>query len=385
MHDFTAQSMNEGPAIVARICTDRSIPLQCAAMQGNMNIIHVVKRYGPVGGMERYVWEVTRELQLSGHQVTVLCERCHADKPDGIHVVELGETAKRPRWLSQVRFSARVTRWVRAHPLAGCVIHSHERLGVHDVSTFHGPPFATIYERGWWHFISLRVLVRLYLEHRELVTAEIIVPNSTFISRQLSRYYPEMTGKISAPVVPGVLPIRQRNTRIVAREGGVVCFVGWEWQRKGLPLAMEIVSALRRTRPGLELWVVGPKPAELEGMFASWKGGYRLLGWREDNEYFSEVDVLLHPAIAEPYGMVIAEAMAARVPVVISDVCGAAEHVTVDAGTVLSLDATIDSWCSAVEQQLDRRLPVPLFNRSWAIVAQEYEDIYRKILKDKLK
>jgi len=354
-------------------------------MQRNMNIIHVVKRYGPVGGMERYVWELTRQLQMSGHQVTVLCERCHAEVPDGISVVELGETAKRPRWLSQVRFSSRVTRWVREHPDAGRIIHSHERLGVHDVTTFHGPPFATIYERGWWHFISLRVWVRLYLERRELETAKIIVPNSTFISRQLSRYYPEMMGKIGAPVVPGVLPIRQREFRVVPPDGGVVCFVGWEWQRKGLPLAMEIISVLRRTRPDLELWVVGPPPAELEEMFTGWQGGYRLLGWREDNEYFSEVDVLLHPAIAEPYGMVIAEAMAARVPVVISDVCGAAEHVTVDAGSVLSLDATIDSWRRAVEQQLDRSLPVPLFDRSWDIVSQEYEDIYRKIFKDGLK
>jgi len=354
-------------------------------MQGIMNIIQVVKRYGPVGGMERYVWELTRELQMSGHQVTVLCERCHAEVPDGISVVELGETTKRPRWLSQVRFSSRVTRWVREHPCANSVIHSHERLGVHDITTFHGPPFATIHERGWWHFISLRVWVRLYLERRELETAKIIVPNSTFISRQLSRYYPEMVEKMGAPIVPGVLPIRQRTTRVVPPDGGVVCFVGWEWQRKGLPLAMEIVSALRRTRPDLELWVVGPLPAELEGMFAGWQGGYRLLGWREDNDYFSEVDVLLHPALAEPYGMVIAEAMAARVPVVISDVCGAAEHVTVDAGSVLSLDATIDSWCRAVEQQLDRSLPVPLFDRSWDVVAQEYEDIYRKILKDEMK
>jgi len=353
-------------------------------MQRNMHIIQVVKRYGPVGGMERYVWELTRELQMLGHQVTVLCERCHAEKLEGIEVVELGETAKRPRWLSQVRFSMRVTHWVREHPDTSSVIHSHERLGVHDVTTFHGPPFATIYEKGWWRFISIRVWVRLYLERRELETAKIIVPNSSFISKQLIRYYPEMSGKLGAPIVPGVLPIRQREMRVVPPDGGVVCFVGWEWRRKGLPMAMAIVSALRLTRPNLELWVVGPKPAELEGMFAGWQGGYRLLGWRDDNEYFSEVDVLLHPAIAEPYGMVIAEAMAARVPVVISDVCGAAEHVIEEAGSVLSLNATIDGWCRAVSQQLDRSLPVPLFDRSWATVAQEYKDIYRKILKDEL-
>ena len=391
---------------------------------GGIQIVQVVKRYGPVGGMERYVWELTRELQNMGHEVTVICERCHADKPAGISVVELGETAKRPRWLSQVRFSRRVTRWVREHPCNGHgadatpdnkihharfphpnplpkgegtneplrefhvndrVIHSHERLGVHDVTTFHGPPFATIYEKGWWRFISLRVWVRLYLERRELETARVIVPNSSFISRQLAHYYPEMTEKISAPVIPGVLPMRPREPRAVAADGGVVGFVGWEWQRKGLPQAMEIVAALHSARPNLELWVVGPDPSELKPLFAGWAGGYRLLGWREDNAYLGELDVLLHPAKAEPYGMVISEAMAARVPVVISDVCGAAAHVLPDAGSVLSLSAPVAAWARAVEQQLTRMEPVPQYDRSWATVAHEYERIYREILEDKLK
>jgi len=350
-----------------------------------MEIIQIVKRYGPVGGMERYVWELTRELQRLGHQVTVLCERCHAEPPEGVSVVELGETAKRPRWLSQVRFSARVTRWVREHPDACRIIHSHERLGVHDVTTFHGPPFATIYERGWWHFISLRVWVRLYLERREMETAKVIVPNSSFISKQLNRYYPELSCKLSAPIAPGVSSIRQREIRVAPPDGGVICVVGWEWQRKGLPLAVKIVAALRQTRPNLELWVVGPDPSDIAPLFAEWQGGYRLLGWREDNDYFSEVDVLLHPAQAEPYGMVIAEAMAARVPVVISDVCGAAEHVTVEAGSVLSLSDSIETWCNDVERQLHRSEPVPQFERSWGKVACEYEKIYQNILRQELK
>jgi len=43
--------------------------------------------------MERYVWEITRELAALGHQVVVICERCHAEKPPGITVHELGEIA----------------------------------------------------------------------------------------------------------------------------------------------------------------------------------------------------------------------------------------------------------------------------------------------------
>lgn len=352
-------------------------------MQDKMNLLHIVKRYGPVGGMERYVWELTRELQLLGHEVTVLCERCHVARPDGIKVVELGETAKRPRWLSQVRFSARVARWVERHPHPSRLIHSHERMGVHDITTFHGPPFATVFDTPWWRLISLRVWVRLHLERRELEKARVIVPNSAFIAGQLAHYYPGMAAKLSAPVVPGVLPMRPREAREVPPDGGVVCFVGWEWQRKGLPMAMEIVRQLRRERPRLELWVVGPDPDELQPLFSGWQGGYRLLGWRTDSEYFSEVDVLLHPARAEPYGMVISEAMAARVPVVVSDLCGAAAEVGGASGSVLPLEAPLEDWTAAVARQLQRGDAPPAYRRSWHDVAVDYEKIYKALREER--
>jgi len=76
--------------------------------------------------------------------------------------------------------------------------------------------------------------------------------------------------------------------------------------------------------------------------------------------------------------MVISEAMAARVPVVISDVCGAAAHVMHDAGAVLPLTASLETWAGAIEQQLSRSELVPQFVRGWGDVASEYEQVYRK-------
>ncbi len=160
----------------------------------------------------------------------------------------------------------------------------------------------------------------------------------------------------------------------------MVGFVGREWQRKGLPLAVEIVSELRRTRPHLQLWVAGPEEKDVQHLFAGWQGGYRLLGW-SDQAHYAEFDVLLHPAKAEPYGMVISEAMAACVPVVVSDACGAAAQVTRVAGAVLPLDAPLATWAEAVEKQLCRSESVPQFVRGWSEVAREYETIYREILK----
>ena len=341
-----------------------------------MKILQVVRRYGPVGGMERYVWETARELVKLGHQVQVICEQNLAEPNSDIAVHELGRMHYRPRWLYYWRFSRRVDAWLKANPQPGWLIHSNERVGVHDVTTFHGPPFASVRDKPWWKKISIRVVAQLWLERRELRVAKRIVPNSEIIAKQLAHYYPEYAHKLTAPIVPGVLPGVVRAPRTVPADGGIVGFVGREWQRKGLPLAVEIIAQLRKTRPNLKLWVVGPEEKEITYLFRDWQGGYRLLGWRTDNAHFENIDVLLHPAKAEPYGMVISEAMAARVPVVVSDACGAAAQVSAGAGAVVQLDAPIEQWKRAVAAQLDRTDAIPAFVRGWDAVAREYENIY---------
>jgi UDP-glucose:(heptosyl)LPS alpha-1,3-glucosyltransferase len=348
-------------------------------MREGLKILHVARRYGPVGGMERYVWEVTRELAALGHQVEVVCERCHAEPPPGIAVYELGEIAARPRWLALLRFGTRVARWLEAHPRPDAVIHSHERLNSHHVTTFHGPPFATVRDKPWWKKLSLRIAMQLWLERRELRVARAIVPNSAIIAKMLAHYYPEYAHKLTKPVEPGVAAGPLREFRAVDPQGGVIGFVGKEWQRKGLPLIADVVAELRRTRPHLELQVVGPAPEEVQHLFAGWQGGYRLLGWRSDNDYLRDFDVLLHPARAEPYGMAIAEAMAARVPVVVSDICGAAASVGAESGAVLPLSAPVGDWANAIETQLRRAEAPPRFDRGWRAVAAEYETIYKNL------
>jgi UDP-glucose:(heptosyl)LPS alpha-1,3-glucosyltransferase len=334
-----------------------------------------VRYYGPVGGMERYVWETTRELAKLGHQVQVVCECCLAEKPHDIEVHELGKMFYRPRWLYYWRFSRRVKKWLDTHPQPGWLVHSHERVGVHHATTFHGPPFASVRDKPWWKKISLRVAMQLYMERRELRVAQRIVPNSGIISRRLAHYYPEYANKLTSPVVPGVFPCTVRVSRSVPQTGGVIGFVGKEWKRKGLPLAVEIVAALRRTRPDLQFCVVGPAAADVQHLFAGWQDGYKLMGL-SNQVHYDEFDVLLHPARAEPYGMVISEAMATRVPVVISDECGAAAQVNIEAGEVVPLGGPVQQWVEAVVRQLDRTEPAPTFVRGWDVVAHEYEQIY---------
>ena len=352
--------------------------------QTTLKLIQIVRHYGPVGGMERYVWEMTTELAREGHKIVVLCEQCHALPPKGVELHELGRLSPRPRWLAYVRFSNRVKKWIQSNQIEDYVIHSHERVGVHDVTTFHGPPFAVVREKPWWKKISIRIAMQLWLERRELSVAKAIVPNSQVIAQQLAYYYPEYAHKLTVPVVPGVQPSVVRPERSVPPDGGILGFVGREWQRKGLPLAVEVAEQLRQQRPKLELWVVGPEPSDIVHLFREWRGGYRLLGWRTDNAHFEQIDVLLHPAKAEPYGMEISESMAAKVPVVVSDHCGAAAQVTEGRGEVVGLQSPVSEWVTRVNMLLARSEPMPGFVRGWGVVAGEYVEIYRQRMGEKV-
>lgn len=344
-----------------------------------MHLLQIVRRYGPVGGMERYVWELSRELANMGHQVTVLCEALHADSPPpGIDVIELGAVSENPRWLAHMRFSRRVSRWVSDHPDHQRIIHSHERTAVHHVTTFHGPPFATVRNKPWWKRLSLRIHANLWLEKRELCAPQVraVIPNSAMIGHALADYYPCIGKRLTAPVAPGVghIPPRPGN-RSMDTHGGTIGFIGKEWKRKGLDTAVAIAAAVRKKRPALQLVVAGPSPADVKHLFADWHGGYQLLGQTDSTPLYAGFDLLLHPARQEPYGMVIAEARAAAVPVLVSDACGIAPEL--DRTSVISSDADIDTWASACIDHLGSACEPVI--RSWRDVAEEQLDCYRHI------
>lgn len=345
-----------------------------------LRILHVVRRYGPVGGMERYVWELSHELHGMGQHITIICEQCLETPTAGIQVIALGTVRPKPRWLALLRFGARVQTWLKQHKAGFDLIHSHERTAVHHVTTFHAPPFANVLKKPFWKRWSVRVKMQLYLEKRELQTARCIIPNSTFIARELAHYYPSQAEKMTSPIAPGVQAVSARPFSAVTKEGGIVGFVGKEWKRKGLPLAVEIVAELKKKRPLLQFIVVGPDKKDIASVLQPLGDSAHSAGWQAQPDY-SHFDVLLHPASHEPYGMVIAEAMAAGVAVVISDQCGAAAHVQTGAGSVLPLSAPLPLWVQALEQALTRNTPVPEFSRPWQQVAVEHLTLYRAMLR----
>ena len=104
----------------------------------SLKVIQVVKRFGICGGMEEYAYRLSHELNKLSIHVSVVCERIvndpfNADFP----IFELGETRKKPRWWSHLQFARRVREWVADNDISNTLIHSHERIDCHNVTTIH--------------------------------------------------------------------------------------------------------------------------------------------------------------------------------------------------------------------------------------------------------
>ena len=329
--------------------------------------------------MERYVHGLVVELSRMGHHVEVICEEILCQPPLGVRVHQVPKSFSHPRWLSLLRFGQQVEKWLRDNPRPGWLIHSHERLAVHHITTYHGQPFATIWERCWLRLISLRVLMHLWLEEREISAATVVVPNSHLTRKQLLQYYPQFRSSIGKPILPGAECVCPRTNRDIPESGGVVAFVGKEWARKGLEFAVDVVRELKKHRPDLKFTVIGSDPNEVRHLFADWQSGYELLGWVDSPDY-SSFDVLLHPAKSEPYGMVVTEALTCNVRVVVSANCGVASEVGLDYGAVLTLDAPLHTWVNAMDCALRQSGVAEFWTRDWHAVALEYQDTYQEVL-----
>ena len=285
--------------------------------------------------MERYVWELTHRLIDHDLEVVVVCEEVFGVPHPNIKIIKVDRSPPRPRWRSMLRFRSEVDDLVRAK-LAGttAIIHSHERCMSHQVTTFHGPPI----DPGKWPrlraLLSRRIRAWQSMERDELLGPAVqkVLPVSSAVGKQLLKTYPDLpAGRVSvawpgvsdlqSTVVPGREHERAALVEAKALRFG---FVGVEWKRKGLDLAVEFVDSYNQQKNvACYLNVYGPDVSALPGDIRS-KGFVKVHGWCADIPW-QDIDVLLHLARVEPFGMVVAEARRAGVPVVTFKNVGAAE------------------------------------------------------------
>lgn len=209
--------------------------------------------------------------------------------------------------------------------------------------------------------------------------AAIIVPSTVLYQRLRSRV------PAGTPVITLLNPVNAPDLGLRDHAGARFLFVGRIWEEKGI---LELLQAIGERYP---LTVVGdgPRRAELAQRYPQ----VQFLGWLPPAQVAREMRealaVILPSVYLEAFGLVVAEALALGVPVVVSDRAGAASLIEQGVnGFVVDMDRPeqlLDSCSALMDERQASRMSCQAYLRYWSspMSARVYVagllDIYRAI------
>jgi UDP-glucose:(heptosyl)LPS alpha-1,3-glucosyltransferase len=157
------------------------------------------------------------------------------------------------------------------------------------------------------------------------------------VRRELEQFYPGIPCTVAPNGVDrqrfrpdtGLRP-RLRHEFGAAPDDLVAVFVGGDWARKGLDIAIRAVAEARRVHGvAVRLWIVGPGNQPSYRALARDQGAeaqVRFFGRRPDTErFYKAADVFLFPSAYEAFPLVALEAAACGLPIVATSINGIEE------------------------------------------------------------
>ena len=325
------------------------------------------------GGAERYSIALVEQL-ASRHEIHVFAQNILHAHP-GVTYHQLSMPLRRPRWINQLWFAA--SSWW--HTRSGFdIVHSHENTWHGNVQTVHVPPVKHNLFKGrsgaakalrWLKVVtSPRLLAYLWLERRRYAqqAGRLVIAASESLRDTLAQTFPasETMLRVLTPgvnIAPGraSLPAQQaaRAKLGLPLQGNGILLVGNDYRKKGLPTLLAALKLL----PGKPFVVVVGNPVHIpafaqQAQQAGVADQVHFLGAMQDVDLaYAAADLLAHPTLEDTFAMVVLEAMAHGLPVVVSSAqyCGIARLLN-DGNNALIIDRPTDVQCLA--QALTRLL-----------------------------
>jgi UDP-glucose:(heptosyl)LPS alpha-1,3-glucosyltransferase len=336
-----------------------------------MRLALLLFKYVPYGGLQRDFLAIARALQQKGCACRVYCLDWQGERPDGVDLrrIPVRAVSNHGRYR---RFLEHVRADLAADPVDATV--GFNKMPGLDVYFAADPCFAEkVAGRGWWYRHSPRA--RHFTAWERAVfdaggATRVLLLSDT--QRELfARYYRTPAERL-IPLPAGVLPDRvypddASDRRRAARdalgvEPGelVLLSLGSGFATKGLDRTIDALAEIRREQPAqpVRLLVAGQdKPGQFRRQVKKLglTDQVRFLGGRDDVvDLMLAADLLVHPARAEAAGVVLLEALVMGLPVVVTDNCGHAHHVSAArAGLVLPSPFSQNDYTRAIMRFFD--------------------------------
>lgn len=355
------------------------------------------------GGAESYSVALVQQL-ATRHEIHVFAQE--SNQPvSGVTYHRVFCLSRKPRWINQLLFAI-ATWW---HTRTGFdVVHSHENTWHGQIQTIHVRPtrYNLFHDRHgmrlWLRWIkvllSLRLIAYVWLEGARFRPrpGRHVVATSDTLRSECELAYPDSPIEV---VTPGTYLPQSGLTRSVARQtlglpsqGLLVLFVANDFTRKGLDA---LLQAMTRLPSDVSLAVVGnPKPIpryrERAGQLGLQERVHFLGSLNDLTPAYIAADCLAHPTLEDSFAMVVLEAMAHGLPVVVSGPahCGISKQLRSGVEALL-LDDPRDAarlaeqlvtvlQQPALAQQLRQQALVFAQGHSWESAALQYEGLYQQ-------
>lgn len=381
------------------------------AVPGRRLRIAVLNRvFSPTGGgAERYSIALVEQL-AQRHDIHVFAQLIDHQWP-GVSYHRIPTPFVRPRWVNQLWYAA-ATWWATRRGFD--LVHSHENTWHGQVQTIHVMPvkYKLLHGRSGWAWCqgwlraltSPRLWAYLMFERARLSGRpgrHRVVVSSASLGQALAIAYPR---SVQTPEVltPGVQMVGSVSAtqRVAARQelglplgGTCLLFVGHDYGKKGLAALLKVMPALPAE---VLLMVVGnPTQAAVFRDLASNLGiasrVYFLGSLKDISPVYSAADILVHPTLEDTFGMVVLEAMAHGLPVIVSNerYCGISALLA-DRGNALLLndpedvaemgDILNDLVRDVASQQRLGRAAIAFARlHDWPAIAAQQETIYQSV------
>lgn len=315
-----------------------------AAHRRRRKIAVVVPKYGLVGGGERFASEITERLARNeDFDIQVFANKwVAASDRITFHKVPM---IRFPRFLRPLSFAWFANRMIARMDFD--LVHSHHWIYKADIFSAHGVPHA-----GWVKNVRKR---RPSLYDRAVISIErslmregnasYFLPVSTIAMEAFRQEYATLPGQWQV-VHPGVdvsrfsAPDRAACRADIRGRYGIgasdvlLLFVGMNFEVKGLDTIIAALAKARTTLPdvNIRLLVVGRGDENKYRRLAQSLGiaeAVTFAGTQVDGleRYYRAADIFIMLSRFDTFGMVVLEAMAAGLPVIVSPNVGAKDLV----------------------------------------------------------
>lgn len=340
-------------------------------LQTRKKIAVIVPKYGLVGGGEKFASEMTERLALNENfEIHIFANRWIAKSGRiKFHKIPI---VRFPRFLGPLAF-AWFAKW-KISRMNFDLVHSHHWIFHADIFSAHGVPHA-----GWVRNVrrrwpSLFDYALSAVEQRALKNggSSGFLPVSSIAMEAFRQEYATLPGQWQI-LHPGVDMARfsspNKNvcrTEIRGRYGIgtddlLLLFVGMNFEVKGLDTIITAMAKARKARPeaNIRLLVVGRGDEKKYGKIAQSLGvaGDVIFAGTQHaglERFYRAADVFTLFSAFDTFGMVVLEAMAAGLPVIVSPNVGAKDlvHESIN-GFILPDFRDVDAASDKVIQLLD--------------------------------